>query len=74
MDKSEDAILSALATMGRVLLFTPIVIAFLTWLVRDPHTIQESVLAGGGTVMICGLVMLGYVGVKRFRRGVAGKE
>jgi uncharacterized membrane protein len=77
MDKSEDATLRALATMGRILLIVPIVAGAIVTIIEAPSPSWvdwHTVLAGAALVMLCGLVTLGYVAVKRFRRGLQGED
>jgi len=77
MDSSEDATLRALATMGRILLIVPLAAGIIVSVIEtaSPSWVDwHTVAAGAGIIMLCGFVTLGYVGVKRFRRGLAGKE
>ena len=69
--------LHALTVMGRILLVVPLVVGIVIGLIDAASSADlkgDTVAVGGGLVMLCGISALGYVGVKRFRRGLRGDE
>ncbi len=69
--------LSALTIMGRILIFVPIIvslIAFLLSLFGTNPVNDESVFAGSTMIFLCGVATLIYVAVKRFRQGLRGED
>lgn len=68
--------LSALTIMGRILIFVPIIVGFIAWLLSlfgaNPVS-DESIFAGGTMLFLCGVATPVYVAVKRFRQGLRGE-
>ena len=76
-DKSQDATLRALTVIGRILLGGPILAGIIVSVIEavSPSWVDwHTVAAGAGIIMLCGLITLGYVAVKRFRRGLRGMD
>ena len=77
MNTREDGTLQALIIMGRILLAVPLLFGIVVSIIEAVSSTtldRDTFLAGGGMVMLCGLVTLGYVAVKRFRRSLRGED
>lgn len=69
--------LSALTIIGRIFIFVPIAAGLIQWIIdltgKSPAN-NEVIYSGSAMLIICGIVTLVYVAVKRFRKGLRGEE
>jgi FtsH-binding integral membrane protein len=68
--------LDVLTVIGRIMIFTPIIILIISILVSlfGPNINQDGLYSGTGSIFFCGLVTLIYVAIKRFKAGLKGKS
>jgi nicotinamide riboside transporter PnuC len=68
--------LSALTIMGRILIFVPVVVMLLSFILSlfgaNPVN-GESVFAGSTMIFICGAAALFYVAIKKFQQGLCSE-
>jgi hypothetical protein len=78
-DKSDGDWLSALTIIGRILIGVPVgssLVAIIYYALSGGEglTASPTEIFLYGLIMLCGFVTLIYVAVKRFQRGLHGKE
>lgn len=69
--------LRALTIIGRVFIFVPIAVGLIQWIIDftgESPVDNEMIYSGSAMLIICGIVTLVYVAVKRFRKGLRGEE